>query len=224
MKRSFAHLLPAFALALAAAPMLAQQPVRPAPPAERRMAPAMRAGAGPFAGRADPAARLLALRTPLALTDAQVARLQQLATAQTRTLQPPTPALLRARADFLDAMRKDDLDAAHAAMERMARVRTDAAFARLQAAKDARDVLTADQKAKLQQFGAERRARLRGLARQRRGFPGGMRGRPGGMGSAPRMGAPGAGMPAMPGMPGMPGMRGTGRPVVPPPGSPPDSL
>ncbi len=157
----------------------------------------------------NPAERLLALREQLALTDDQVKRLQTLGAAQSDALKPNRPAMLRAQADLAEAMEKENLDAAHTAMTRLAALRTDAAFARLKAGKEARDVLTADQKSKLQQFQAMRRMQMRNR------MGGGMRG-PGGMG--PGMRGPRPGMGPMGGMgPGM----GPMAPMGPMPNRPP---
>lgn len=224
MKRVLVPLFASLSLA-AASPALAQQPMpRPQPmPRAGAMAPRM---AMPPGGT--PAQRLLALRTQLALTDDQVARLQQLATTQHQALVPPLPAMLRARADLIDAMEKDNLDAAHAAMERMARLRTDAAFARLKAGSDARNVLTAEQKARLQQVQVARRGQMG--ARGARGM-GSMRGMRNGMGMHRGLGmgtgmGMGSGMGMGPGMgPGMSMGRGMS-PAQPPrqtPRTAPDS-
>jgi Spy/CpxP family protein refolding chaperone len=91
------------------------------------------------------------MRDHLALTDDQVRRLEALAATQREALRPNEPAMLRARADLMEATRRDDIAAARAAMERMARARTDLAVAHLQARKSARDILTAEQRTKLEE-------------------------------------------------------------------------
>ncbi|MBI2797426.1 MAG: Spy/CpxP family protein refolding chaperone [Gemmatimonadetes bacterium] len=97
-----------------------------------------------------PAAHLLHMREHLKLTDDQVKRLESLHTSQTAALAPQRGAALRVAADMADAMQGEpNIAAARAAMEKGARLRIDQAIARLQAAKDARAVLTADQKAQV---------------------------------------------------------------------------
>src|SRR5207247_543524 len=61
-----------------------------------------------------------------------------------------TAAYLRADADLLDASRKDDIAIRRLALEKRAKIAIDAEVARLQAEKDSRAVLSADQKAKLE--------------------------------------------------------------------------
>ncbi len=208
MRRTSVLLNATLALAIAAS-AVAQQP---APQPRRNAAnPGM---AERMLGARNPAERLLAFREQLALTDDQVKRLQALGTSQTEALRPNRPAMLRAQADLAEAMQKENLDAAHTAMTRLATLRTDAAFARLKADKDARDVLTTEQKSKLQQFGAMRRMQMRNRMRGGMGGQGGMMGprmrmRPG-MGP---MGAMGPGMGPMGGPMGpMNGQRMPNRP------------
>lgn len=170
--------------ALLLAPALGAQAPRPdttRPRVEGRrsmMGPGMmreRRGATAPRGRG-PAVGLLAMRHRLQLTDEQVRRLEALSTSY-REPRPDEAALLRARADLLEATRKDDVNAARAAMERMSRLRTDAAVARLQAGKSAREVLTAEQRTQLQALRDEVRTR-RGAMRGAKGARGarGMRG------------------------------------------------
>lgn len=166
-----------------------------------------------------PAARLLGLRQQLELTDDQVKRLETLQQAS----QPKSSETdqLRARADLMDAMKGDgNLTAARAALDKMNRIRTDEQIARMKTQQDARAVLTAAQKTKLDNFrgqmgramrdrqgGAGNRQSNRQFMRQRMGrgpqgqgfgpgFAPGARGRmmgPQGMGPRGRQG----GMPPM---------------------------
>ncbi|MBI4540547.1 MAG: Spy/CpxP family protein refolding chaperone [Gemmatimonadetes bacterium] len=113
----------------------------------------------------NPAEAVLRLREPLALTEEQVKRLEALALSQREGLTPSGPDLLRARADLLEATSPDiDLNAARVALERMSRLRTEAALARLRARKEVRDVLTPEQRSKLDN--------LRRPGARRLGFPG----------------------------------------------------
>lgn len=163
------------------------------------------------AGRANrnPASAFLRMRQQLALTDDQVKRLEALQAA-------PVPQrnqsdMLRAQADLMDATRGDgNISAARAALERMSRVRTEQTLAGLKARQDARNVLTATQKSKIDNMRGEMRGNLRGKMRgeqrdRARGANRGMQrgGRPGDMGQgfAPRR---------------QPGMRQGGQPPMPP--------
>lgn len=208
----------------------AAQPARVRPDsAARRPAP------GQFGvRRSGPAANLLRLREQLELTDDQVKRLEAL-----QAVAPPEPKaseMMRAQADLMDATKGDvDLAKARAAFERMSRLRVDEQVAHLKVQQDARNVLTAAQKTKFDNFSANMREGQRGALRtmQMRG-PGGMRGRdmrgPGDMRgmqtNALRMqrefyrgsGRGGPGMP--PGMMG-PGGQGGARGMMGPPMGPP---
>ena len=124
----------------------------------------------------------------------------------------------------MDAMQGDgNLSAARAALDKMSRIRTDETIAQLKIQQEARGVLTAAQKTKLENFrGARGRGgMMRGGPRGgRQGFGpgarGGMRGgMPGGMmpqgGQGPmrfRQGPTGPGMGGQPPMGPMPQMRG----------------
>ncbi|HYD54619.1 MAG TPA: Spy/CpxP family protein refolding chaperone [Gemmatimonadaceae bacterium] len=184
-------LLGASTMLLAASSAAAQDTARaatPRPRAEGRMGMGM--GMGPGAGPARagrqlgpqqrgarqfggvPARAILAMRDRLALTDDQVRRLEALAATQREALRPNEPAMLRARADLMEATRRDDIPAARAAMERMARARTDLAVAHLQARKSARDVLTAEQRTKLDEARATLVQRGRAMRAQRLRQPG----------------------------------------------------
>jgi len=133
-----------------------------------------------------PARAVLALRQQLSLTDDQVKRLEALASAQQTALRPDRAAQLRARADFIDARQKDNLSGQRAALDKLARLRTDAIMARLQARKDVKDVLTSDQREKLQTQFARGMARRRGAQlRGRVGIPGGPMGQRGFGGGVP---------------------------------------
>jgi Spy/CpxP family protein refolding chaperone len=154
---------------------------------------------------------LLRGRNELALTDDQIKRLEALAAAQSTSLVPPASAMMRARADLMDATKGDgDLAAARRAMERLAQIRTDAMLARLKARQEARAILSAEQKAKLVSLEQEMRGAIRRGARGGQG----RRGWRGGRGAAPdEMRGPGRG--------GMPG-EGRGRPMPRGPGNPSD--
>lgn len=136
MKVSMTLLL-AVALTAAAASAFAQAP-RWVPMHPARLAPD------------NPARVVLRHREALGLTDEQVKRLEALAAAQEKALQPEGPERLRALADLWQAASGDvNLDAARAALERLSRLQNDAVLARLRARKEARDVLTPEQRTKL---------------------------------------------------------------------------
>jgi Spy/CpxP family protein refolding chaperone len=123
-----------------------------------------------------PASRLLRMREPLGLTDAQVERLEAMRQAPLPTMSES--AMLRARADLMDATRGDgNPEAARAALDRMHRLRADQQVAMLRLRKEARDVLTAPQKTRVEQI--ERFTR--------RGAPGMRGGQPRARGMAPAM-------------------------------------
>lgn len=163
---------------VAATPLFAQGPVGPRPrdagagmprpmevdgrgPGPRGDAPFGRGMAG---GRGNPAAMLLRLRSQLALTDDQVKRLEALQSA-------PVPRqnasdLLRARADLMDAMQGDgNLGKARAALDRMSALRNERMIAGLKQRQEARAILTADQRSRLDNMRqqAGRRMKARGL-------------------------------------------------------------
>lgn len=94
-----------------------------------------------------PARAFLSFRAELELSDAQVAKLKTLETTQVVALTKATAAFLRAEADLLD-IKRDDLAAYRVALEKRAKVAIDAEVIRLQAEKDSRAVLTADQRTK----------------------------------------------------------------------------
>ncbi len=146
----------------------------------RDMARGMRPGMGPGldgdgmtpragrhgGGQRSPATAFLRMRQQLDLTDDQVKRLEALQAA-------PMPQrnesdLLRARADLMDATRGDgNLGAARAALEKMSRVRTEQMLAGLKSRQDARSVLTAAQKTKIDNLRGQMRGQMRGKARDR---------------------------------------------------------
>ncbi len=205
----------ALALALLPAGLMAQQtPTPPAgpprPPMARghEMGPGMGQGMGPGMGAGmarAPAEHLLRMAPMLNLSDDQVSRLQSLASKQTAARRNDGPDLLRARADLMEATNGDiDVSAARAALERMSKLRIDAAVARLQEQKDARAVLTADQKARLDAMHAQMMQPMGAM--QGHAFMGRERGMRGA-----RMGGRGAGRAGM----GAPGMRGHGGPGMP---------
>lgn len=126
--------------------------------------------------RGGPAANLLRLREQLELTDDQVKRLEAL-----QAVAPPEPKqseMMRAQADLMDATKGDvNLEKARAAFDRMSRIRVDQQVAELKVRQDARNVLTAAQKTKFDNFSANMREQQRGMRTMRmRGGPGDMRG------------------------------------------------
>lgn len=195
-----------FAGALTFAPGLnAQDP----PNREDRPAPTRARAARAMAGAGVPAANLLRLRGALGLSADQVSRLEALAAQQRTELRPPTAELLRARADLVDATSGEiDVDAARSALERMARLRTDATVARLRAQQAARDVLTPEQRSRLDALApARRRGSMRApgpRGMQRMHAPRGPMMRQFRRGSAE---PPGAEQPAAPTAPGTNGTR-----------------
>ena len=179
-------ILSAAALLLAAAPLSAQDTTRtraPRPRMEGRMpaGPGMMGrdmGPGPRSGGA-PARMLLGQRERLQLTDEQVRRLEALDATQREALRPNEPAMLRARADLMEAMQRDNIEGARTALDRLSRIRNDQVIAGMRARKEARDVLTAEQRARIDDMRAGGMRRMRPA-----GGPGrGMRER------APRAGA-----------------------------------
>jgi Spy/CpxP family protein refolding chaperone len=112
--------------------------------------------------RGGPAANLLRLREQLELTDDQVKRLEAL-----QAVAPPEPKaseMMRAQADLMDATKGDvNLEKARAAIERMSRLRVDEQVAHLKVQQDARNVLTAAQKTKFDNFAANMREGPRGV-------------------------------------------------------------
>jgi hypothetical protein len=57
--------------------------------------------------------------------------------------------MLRAQADLVDAEERENLDAQRSALEKLAKIRIDQDIARRKAMKDARDVLTTEQRDRL---------------------------------------------------------------------------
>ena len=193
----------------AATTLLAQQGAGRAPAGPARQMPLADRMAdmprGPMGNT--PAAHVLQMREHLKLSDDQAKRLEALNTAQTQALAPQHGAALRVAADLSDAMQGDgNLVAARAAMEKGAKLHIDQAMAHMQAMKDARAVLTADQKAQMDAM----RPMMGAM-----GGMGGMGGRHmGGMGM--RGGHDMAGHPGMMGDPGMMRGQGQARPARPP--------
>jgi hypothetical protein len=97
-----------------------------------------------------PARAILRLGDSLKLSTPQTTKLQTLARTQIAALAKNTSAFLRAEADLIDASRKDDLIIRRLALEKRAKIAVDGEIARLQGDKDARAVLSADQRTKLQ--------------------------------------------------------------------------
>lgn len=170
-------ILSAAALLLAAAPLAAQDSARtraPRPRAEagRPAGPGMMRGdmgPGPRIGGA-PARMLLGQRERLQLTDEQVRRLEALDATQREALRPNEPAMLRARADLMEAMQRDNIEAARTALDRLSRIRNDQVIAQMRARKDARDVLTAEQRARIDDMRAGGMRRMRPAAGPGRGM------------------------------------------------------
>ena len=172
------------------------------------MAAGPRRAGGP---RGNPAAMFLQRRSELQLTDDQVKRLEALKDAP--SVRTNEADLLRARADLLEATQGDgNLTKARAALDRMSALRNERMVAALKQRQDARGVLTAQQKTRLDNFRSERGAR------------GGMRGQRGVRGERGARG-PGAGQfrgqprgNFRPGTPMVPGMnRGPARQGAPVP-------
>lgn len=185
-----------------------QGPQGPRPPAGERGGPM---GGGPMGGmmrggpaggqrdvagpgnrglrgpRGNPASLFLRMRRELQLTDEQVKKLEALQAA-------PAPKsndsdLMRARADLMDATQGDgNLAKARVALDRMSALRNERVIAQLKLRQDARAVLTAEQKTKLDNMRSAMRrngrAQLRSGLRAGRGGRGqggpAMRGQPGG--------------------------------------------
>jgi Spy/CpxP family protein refolding chaperone len=164
-----------------------------------------------------PAEMLLRQKERLELTDDQAKRLDALSKSQRDALKPQLSSMLRARADLADAEEKENLDGQRSALEKLAKIRVDQDIARRKAMKDARDVLTLEQRDRLPALmnrGAGRGGMRPGAAMGLRGR-GGM---PGGRGGMRRMGPPN-GMPGAAGSanmrPGMMRMRPPVRDTIP---------
>src|ERR1051325_4357501 len=93
-----------------------------------------------------PAQAILGMKDELQLTVSQVTRLRSLETAQSSAISRAMAAYLRAEADLLDAIRVDSLPLRRTALERRAKAAIDGEMIRLQAEKDARAVLTQEQR------------------------------------------------------------------------------
>jgi hypothetical protein len=158
---------------------------------------------------------LLRQREHLKLTDDQAKRLEALGKTQRDALKPQRSNMLRAAADLADAEEKENFDSQRSALEKMAKIRIDQDIAQRKAMKDARDVLTPEQRDLMP--GPMMRGMGRGGRGGRAGFGrgmmqpgrGGMVGRAGGAG---RMGPP-SGTPGGPPNGGM----GQGMPPMRPP-------
>lgn len=92
-----------------------------------------------------PAAQVLRFTQQLALSDAQIRRLQTLEKAQDGAMGKAISAYLRAEADFLDASRGEDLLIRRTTLERRAKAAIDGEMARLKAERETRALLTAAQ-------------------------------------------------------------------------------
>jgi Spy/CpxP family protein refolding chaperone len=134
-----------------------------------------------------PAEMLLRQRERLKLTDDQAKRLEALGKTQRDAIKPQRSNMLRAAADLADAEEKENFDSQRSALEKMAKIRIDQDIAQRKAMKDARDVLTPEQRDLMP--GTMRRGMGRGGRGGRAGFGRGM--------MQPGRGGMGQGMPPM---------------------------
>jgi Spy/CpxP family protein refolding chaperone len=170
-------ILSAAALLLAAVPLAAQDTTRARAPRPRMEAgrpagPGMMRGdmgPGPRAG-GPPARMILGQRERLQLTEEQVRRLEALAATQREALRPNEPAMLRVRADLMEAMQRDNIEGARTALDRLSRIRNDQVIAQMRARKEARDVLTAEQRTRLDDMRAGAMRQMRPAAGPGRGM------------------------------------------------------
>ena len=97
---------------------------------------------------AGPAANVLRLREQLKLSEDQVKQLEGLSAKNTAPVN--RAAMMRAQADLLEARKGDiNIEKARTAYDQMARLRTDQQLARLKTQQDVRNVLTVDQRTKV---------------------------------------------------------------------------
>jgi|GEM_PF-3121559 len=121
----------------------------------------MRGGQGPpsamMRGTPMPGpAMMLAQREALGLTDVQVQRLELLAAGQEQSMRQLMPQAMRAMADLMEAATGSiDVESARTAHDRMARVHGDMLVANLEALKEARGLLTPDQRTRWDALVAE---------------------------------------------------------------------
>lgn len=172
MKRPFS-LCTALLLAALSAGSLGAQEHPHGERGERR--PGARPGPGkhPMMHPASPAA-ILMHREMLGLTPAQVQRLEALAATERQAMERLRPEMMRASADLMEAARGDvDLERARAALDRLAQLHTEMIMVHLRAQKEARQVLTPEQRARLDAMPGARK------------MPGMMHGHPGGDGTRP---------------------------------------
>jgi Spy/CpxP family protein refolding chaperone len=142
-------LLSALAIGTLDAQQRGTRPTRPGAAAPDSQGHRQRAGRPENVGH--PAAVLLRMRQQLNLTEAQVARLETL--RKSPLTQVSESARLRAQADLVDAMRGDgNPEAARAALERMHKLQIDRQVAQIRARKEAREILTAEQKSQVDQL------------------------------------------------------------------------
>lgn len=138
-----AALLVAMAMATSGA-LAAQQ--HPHAPAEGQGQPGAMMHRMPSMPMPGPAMMLMHAER-LGLSEAQVRRLEALAAEQHRSMQRLMPQAMRATADLMEAASGDiDVDAARAAHDRLARVHSEMLVATLGAMKEARQVLTPEQR------------------------------------------------------------------------------
>ena len=137
---------------------------------------------------------ILRQKEHLQLTDDQAKRLEALGKAQSDALKPQRSSMLRAEADLADAEDRENIDAQRSALEKMAKIRIDEDIARRRAMKDARDVLTPEQRdlvPRPSMNGMGRGGRGGGGNGMMQGGCGGAAGRPGGgKGMRPPSGSP----------------------------------
>lgn len=120
----------------------------PNPNDGRMREPGMMAACPMMGGRAP--AGLLRQREHLELTETQVERLEALAASGREAMRERMAEMMRAHADLMDATAGDiDLDAARTALERSSRVHTEMVLARLRARQEARQVLTPEQRTRV---------------------------------------------------------------------------
>ena len=152
------------------APAQAVQPERIAPPPR------------------SPAEMLLRQRERLELTDDQAKHLEALGKTQRDALKPQSANVLRAQADLADAEEHENIDAQRSALEKLAKIRIDEDVAHRRAMKEARDVLTPEQRDRMPSpmVGGRGRGGMGGG----RGMMPGARGMGGARGGRPRMGPP----------------------------------
>lgn len=111
---------------------------------ERRLGPGHLPGGPPGPGM------LLQHREALGLSADQVSKLEALAAGDRKAAQQQVPARMRAHADLVEATAGEiNLETARAALDRLARLQADGHFAHLRSLKEARQLLTPEQRSKV---------------------------------------------------------------------------